>query len=201
MRIGLISDTHLYQADQPLPSLLAEAFAGVQLILHAGDLCVLSALDQLEAIAPVRAARGYSDPPASADPRLADFQMVTLGKLTIGMVHDLTHPAYYVRADGPRAVLRFPPEPLAQTLSRRFGAAPRVVVFGDTHLATLQKREEVLLVNPGSPTHPDFNQEPQGVGSVAILEVTAEAVEARILLLTDGFPVWSHERLAMGYGR
>ena len=61
MRIGLISDTHVPQAASKLPVEVERAFDRVELILYAGDISRLSALDQLERIAPVLAARGDGD--------------------------------------------------------------------------------------------------------------------------------------------
>src|SRR2546428_11516176 len=57
-RLGLISDTHLPERCPALPPSLARVFAGVDLILHAGDLGALSVLDRLSAIAPVVAVHG-----------------------------------------------------------------------------------------------------------------------------------------------
>ncbi len=42
MRIGLIADAHIPEAGKELPHQAAEAFKGVDIILHAGDLIVLS---------------------------------------------------------------------------------------------------------------------------------------------------------------
>ncbi len=56
--IGLISDTHgLVRPD------VHTALAGVELILHAGDVGGDDMLDELALIAPVRAVRGNTDPP------------------------------------------------------------------------------------------------------------------------------------------
>ena len=52
MRIGILSDTHVPEAPRLFPEIL-EALAGVDLILHAGDLVVARVLDELERIAPV----------------------------------------------------------------------------------------------------------------------------------------------------
>ena len=47
-RIGVISDTHLRGHDPDLARRLAEPFAGVDLILHAGDLVNIRVLEALE---------------------------------------------------------------------------------------------------------------------------------------------------------
>ena len=61
MLIGLLSDTHIAFADQPLPTQVKEAFQGVDLILHLGDVWIPAILDELEEVAPVLAARGDDD--------------------------------------------------------------------------------------------------------------------------------------------
>src|SRR5712692_8588346 len=55
--IGVISDTHIPHFKQ-LPQAVWQHFAGVELIIHAGDLSVLSVIRDLETIAPVVAVQG-----------------------------------------------------------------------------------------------------------------------------------------------
>jgi len=55
MRIGLISDTHIPTATKELWPQIYEAFRGVDLIMHAGDLMVPEVIDWLEEVAPVMA--------------------------------------------------------------------------------------------------------------------------------------------------
>ena len=54
--IGLISDTHGYVDPR-----LAAAFAGVEAIVHAGDVGGVEVLDALRAMAPLYAVRGNND--------------------------------------------------------------------------------------------------------------------------------------------
>jgi predicted phosphodiesterase len=54
--VGVISDTHGHLRPE-----VAEAFAGVDLIIHAGDIGNHEVLDTLRAIAPVHAVRGNMD--------------------------------------------------------------------------------------------------------------------------------------------
>ena len=61
MRIGLISDTHIPEAGKEIWPEIRSAFAGVDLILHGGDITVGRVLDDLETIAPVLAAQGNHD--------------------------------------------------------------------------------------------------------------------------------------------
>ncbi len=45
MKIGLIADSHIPEAMPELPSQVRTVFAGVDLIVHAGDLHCLAVLD------------------------------------------------------------------------------------------------------------------------------------------------------------
>ena len=68
MLIGLLSDTHVRLpgtrvelstlTTEELPIQIRDAFSGVDLILHAGDIYSLPVLDKLETVAPVLAAEG-----------------------------------------------------------------------------------------------------------------------------------------------
>ena len=60
-RVGILSDTHMPASLHRLWDEIGTAFSGVDLILHAGDIVLPTVLDQLEAIAPVLAARGNND--------------------------------------------------------------------------------------------------------------------------------------------
>ena len=62
MRIGIISDTHIPSRARQLPAFVAQAFAGVDRILHAGDINDYSVLRELNAIAPTESVAGNTDP-------------------------------------------------------------------------------------------------------------------------------------------
>lgn len=64
MRIGVVADTHIPGRARALPEALLRGLAGVDLILHAGDICVAPVLDWLAELAPVIAVAGNNDPPA-----------------------------------------------------------------------------------------------------------------------------------------
>ena len=80
MQIGIISDTHDLLRPEVLKNL-----QGCDRILHGGDISSRKILDQLEAIAPVKAVRGNNDKDwAEALPTFLDFE---LGGLRICMTH------------------------------------------------------------------------------------------------------------------
>ena len=168
MKIGLISDTHIPEAGE-LPQQIKELFAGVELILHAGDLHILSVLDWLEEVAPVMAVRGNGDTRCDPDPRMKRSQVLTVDGLRIGMVHGLA----------------LPEEPPWRTfekiMEREFGGPVDIFVHGDTHVAGIDNFRGVLLVNPGSPTFP--NNLVNVPGTVGFLEIVQGKFSASLVQL------------------
>lgn len=120
-RIGLISDTHGRLRPEALAFL-----AGSDHIVHAGDVGDPAILDALAAIAPVTAIRGNVDTDTWAS-RLPETTRVTIGGVTIYVLHDL-------------AALDMKPH----------AHGIRVVVYGHSHTPSMAERDGVLYVNPGS---------------------------------------------------
>jgi putative phosphoesterase len=88
MRIGLISDTHWPDYIEALPETLHEIFAGVDLILHAGDVGTLSVLDFLgKCGAPVVAIQGNDEECAATRAALPLQQLVSVEGDRILVVH------------------------------------------------------------------------------------------------------------------
>jgi predicted phosphodiesterase len=57
---------------------------------------------------------------------------------------------------------------------------PDILVFGDTHRASLHRVEGCLFINPGSATFPGYRH---GLGTVAILTISPGKAEADIIQL------------------
>jgi uncharacterized protein len=122
--IGRISDTHgLVRPD------VHDALAGVELILHAGDVGGEEVLDELAAIAPVLAVRGNTDPPG--DPRLTGSIERTIGGVSVHVSH-----GHEVGSPTPEKLLA------------RYGAD--VVVYGHTHRQLVTRAGARWAVNPGA---------------------------------------------------
>ncbi|MCZ8515913.1 metallophosphoesterase family protein [Paenibacillus filicis] len=156
MRIGVVSDTHMYSRAKALPAALVRGLVGVDLILHAGDWVDEEVVDLFLAIAPVEAIAGNNDGPSLVR-RFGRRKELTLGGKKIGMVH----------GDGGRQT--------AETAFHSFKAAPvDLIVFGHSHIPYLERRGGVLLFNPGSPT--DKRRQPKySFGIVTLGEtITAE---------------------------
>jgi uncharacterized protein len=149
-----------------------DAFAGVDLILHAGDIVHPMVLDRLEVIAPVLAARGNNDLGID-DHRIEDRQVIELHGRRLAMLHDME-----------------PEDRPIPDLRRRYldDLPADIIVTGHTHFERLDYRENVLQINPGSATLPHLWS--YRLGTVALLDWTESGVEASILRLGeyDGLP-------------
>ena len=188
MRIGVVSDTHSAGRGLDLPVQALEALAGVDLILHCGDLECLGVLDYLETVAPVLAVRGYEDPVEPGrgpGQRLASpTRVVKAGGVNIGMVHDIQWPGPRVSTTADGSGLVFPQPGTRELLDRKFGQRVDVVLFGDTHRELVWRFDGVLLVNPGSPTYP-ARRRPGVLGTVGLLEISGGAVTAELMDLPE----------------
>lgn len=178
MRVGLISDTHSPALGVHPPEEVRRAFAGVDLILHAGDIYSSECLDWLEEIAPVV---GVEVPPAPVmgDPRVMEKRVVEIEGYAIGLVHDLGMRG--VDEVRPGAIARSWPADMsvADSLAAFFdGQRLDGVVFGHSHWEMSETHEGILFVNPGSPTLP---HQTRRLGTVAIMDVTPEGLRGEIL--------------------
>ena len=150
LRVGLISDTHGLLRPEAVAFL-----QGADRILHAGDIGHPSVLQALRALAPVTAVRGNNDrEPWAAEVPATDLLRVE--DVLVYVLHDL-------------AELDIDPA----------AAGVRVVVSGHSHRPSLEERDGVLYVNPGSSGPRRFSLPV----AVAELHVEGAQVEARLVEL------------------
>jgi putative phosphoesterase len=182
MRIGLISDTHIPSMGSEPPPQVARAFEGVDLILHAGHAYTSACIDWLARIAPVRATESWIQGSGESLTRNSQAQVIELEGHAIGLTHELLLTSLGDEVLPGAIEKQFPPtESLATALQRIFGRPVDIVVFGYTHQAMVETHEGILLVNPGSPSL--IGQEVT-LGTVAMLDLTPERREARVIDLT-----------------
>lgn len=151
--IGLISDTH-----GMLRASVFDALAGVELILHAGDVGPDDLLTELEAIAPVRAVFGNTDRPGN--PRHSAELVLDIGGLSIHVSH-----GHELGSPTPAKLLAAYPQ--------------RVLVYGHTHRQLITEADGRLVINPGAAGARRFDLQPsvarlvieQGVPSVQLTPI------------------------------
>ena len=130
--------------------------AGVDLIVHCGDIVDSMALRLFEEIAPVQAVAGNNDPPDLVE-ELGRKKLLQLGNVRIGLVHGDAGIGSSTLA---RAQNAFRDEPVD------------AVLFGHSHVPHSQHHDGILMFNPGSPT----DKRRQREYSYGILKITARRI-------------------------
>jgi len=155
LRIGVISDTHNF-----LEPKVPELFAGVDHILHAGDIGQARLILQLEEIAPVTAVLGNTD---DSGLHFRQTEIVELDGRKF-LIHHIVDP-----------------HALDGTLQRRLDRErPAVVVFGHTHKPFAEAIDSTLFFNPGYAGKSRFGM-PR---SIAILHCGAKGIQPEFLPLS-----------------
>lgn len=155
--LGVLSDTHLYR--QAVPARVLRALQGVDLILHAGDICEMAVLEELEKVAPVRAVVGNMDMDDVRE-ALPEKTVVEAAGFRIGLIHG---------SGGPQN--------MTSRVGKEFEEVD-AIVFGHTHQAYNREEEGVFFFNPGSPTDKVFAP----YRSLGILEL-GSGIAGRIIML------------------
>jgi len=140
MKIGVVSDTHGLLRPEVAPAL-----AGVERILHLGDVGKPSVLKALGKIAPVTSVRGNVDREGPCG-KLPETEVLLIEGHYVYMLHDLN-------------TLHLDPA------AGKFAA----VLFGHTHVPNYYRRKGVLYFNPGS-CGPRRFQQPVTVGLLTVDE-------------------------------
>jgi uncharacterized protein len=163
VRVAVLSDTHAPRRWKACPPAVAVHLRTADLILHAGDVCTASVLDELAEYAPVTAVVGNNDGPDVAAWGAAETAELTPEGLRIAMIHDSG--------------------PAAGRLARMRAAFPvaDLVVFGHSHIPMDVAARGFRIFNPGSPT--DRRRQPHG--TLGLLRVADGALlDAKIVEVT-----------------
>jgi putative phosphoesterase len=163
VRVVVLADTHAPRRWKSCPPRVADVLRGADAILHAGDVCVPSVLDELAEFAPVHVVAGNNDGPDVVAWGAPETLSLDLDGLRVGMIHDSGNKV------GRTARMR-----------RRFPDAD-LVVFGHSHIPLDETGDGVRIFNPGSPT--DRRRQPHG--TVGVLDIAAgELRSARLVEVT-----------------
>lgn len=154
MKVGVVSDTHGLLRPEVIPAL-----AGVERILHLGDVGDPAILKSLEKVAPVTAIRGNVDRSGPCS-RLPETDVLLLEGHYIYMLHDVHAPHL---------------DPAAS----KFGA----VLYGHSHQPGIRRHKGVLYFNPGS-CGPRRFELPVTIGILTITEdaeLSPEIIHLKLL--------------------
>jgi putative phosphoesterase len=149
LRVGLVADTH------GLLRTAAKRFAAeCDYLIHAGDIGSQEILDELSVLAPLTVVKGNNDEQGWAT-SLPETELIRLGGVFVYVIHDI-----------------------AKLAVKPSSASSRVIVSGHSHKPSIQEREGILYVNPGSCGPRRFNL-PISVGELLIdgAEVRARTME------------------------
>jgi putative phosphoesterase len=150
--VGIISDTHGLVRPEAIAAL-----RGSDLIIHAGDLGKPEVIDQLRGVAPTFAVRGNIDKQAWAA-SLPTSECVEVGETLFWVLHEISQLDLDPAAAG-------------------FAA----VVFGHSHQPSIETRDGVVYINPGSAGPRRFRL-PVTIARVAVSgqEIRPEIVELEL---------------------
>jgi putative phosphoesterase len=149
LKVGVVADTHIPDRASALhPNLLpALRSAGVQVILHAGDVSQTPVLEALRTIAPLYVVRGNRDWYLGKEVKLVE--RIELAGVSVALMHGHGGMMQYVidkiayLREGYQFQRYLP-------LLQRAAQGARVIVFGHTHHRICTWIEGQLIFNPGS---------------------------------------------------
>jgi putative phosphoesterase len=161
IKIGLISDSHSRRKTE-LPQPILAAFHGVELILHAGDICDLAYLSALGEIANVEAVAGNNENDAMEE-LLGFKKIIEVGNRRIGVVHG--H-----RGKGRTTLLRAYNSFIDDRLD--------IIVFGHSHESYYGEHNGITMINPGSISRPRGKDRRP---SVALLTINESNIKYKLI--------------------
>ena len=130
--IAIIGDFHIPNRASEIPGEFVSFLRDSEMIVCTGDLTDAGVLRELKSYAPVKIVRGNMD-----DFGYPEKEIFRIGKLKFGLVHGS---GIYPRGD----------EKQLYNLAKDMGVD--VLVSGHTHVVSIKKIGDVLLLNPGSAT-------------------------------------------------
>ncbi len=173
LTIGLISDTHGLVRPE-----VFRALAGVDLILHAGDVGPPDVLVELATIAPVRAVWGNTDAPGRPDLVERIDEMFEQVRVVVTHGHEIGAP------NPPRLVGAY--------------MHADVIVYGHTHQQIITRAARRMVINPGAAGARRFKLQP----SVAKLDINGRQSDAELIqLLPDDEEIEVTEEYARWAGQ
>lgn len=160
MKIAVISDTHVPHKFERLSQRMKEGLAGVDLILHCGDIVSPDILEEISGYAPVQAVAGNHDIDYFGD-KLPRKKIVEAAGYRIGMIHgDELEGLHVKKSQQSDLIYQVVLEPFL------YDDPVDCVVFGHSHQPLIESyqvvfrpglrpgkkiKQDVLIFNPGTP--------------------------------------------------
>jgi len=155
--IGLISDTHVPSRAAALPSAVGRAFAGVDLIIHCGDITDKGCLDELSSIAPLVAVKGNMDP---GDMGLDPEEVLSINDKFILCISHGSGSPFDIKQRLYKTFLPFKPD---------------MICYGHTHIYADENYNSIRFLNPGSATAGSkFN-------SLVLLDIGENGISSKVI--------------------
>ena len=162
MKILVLSDTHIPQAAEELPSKIYDEVKSADLLLHAGDITSLIFLKNLQKLAKdVKAVYGNMDCPSLRE-ILPKKEVIKVNGFSIGLIHGWGAPSG-----------------LIDLAEKEFqDKRPDIIIFGHSHQPLCLNKNGILFFNPGSPTDKVFSES----NSYGIITIN-DSIDAKIIRL------------------
>lgn len=157
----VIADTHIPASGNELPDVLIEQLKKTDLIIHAGDLTELKVLDELKGFVRTEAVVGNMDS-FKVRRTLPEKRILDVGNFRIGVIHGVGRPDNLINYARQRFV----------------GEKLDCIIYGHSHRPSIDRLENIIYFNPGSPTDKVFAP----YNSFGILEI-GEKLVPRIIRL------------------
>ncbi|MHC1697893.1 MAG: YfcE family phosphodiesterase [Geobacteraceae bacterium] len=157
MKIAVLSDTH---GNYPLAIKMLDRISGLDCIIHLGDVLHDAHIIEQALSIPVMKLAGNCD----STPKTSRELLLNFCNRSIFISHgDL----YRVRSG------------IDMIYEKASSVSADIVLYGHTHVPAVQKKGEILLVNPGSLKEAEVPQ------SLAIIHLHDKEVSAEIIMATD----------------
>lgn len=160
MKIAVLSDTH---GNYPLAIKMLDRIADLDCIIHLGDVLHDADIIEQALCLPVIKLAGNCD---SAPKAKRELLLNISGRSLF-----LSHGDLYRVKNG-----------IDKIYERASSVSADIVLYGHTHIPAVQKKGEILLVNPGSLKEAEVPQ------SLAIIHLNETEVSAEIIMLEDVDP-------------
>lgn len=164
LKIGVIADTHAAKELGKLEKVVGKYLSEVDLIIHAGDFVSMEAVKLLEGSNRLLSVWGNNDHP-EIKALFGECQVIELNGYKLGLFH----------GHGEKGTT------IERVLSKFKDIPVDIIIFGHSHQPSIMTKNNVLILNPGSPT----NKRRERWFSLIILTLEKQGLDVQLRLFTD----------------